>query len=247
MSLGAMQPYLFPYLGYFQLMNCVQTYLFCGNLQYIKRGWVNRNRVYTDFKKNEIGYFTFSVAKDDYRKNINQRYYSNLKKDCDKLRNILFQNYKRAPYFEEAYCVIDKALRFENENVAYFNMNACYIIAKYLGITTNITCTDIIEDEAFRNKFYDLEYEQRVIFLCDYFGENYYINAIGGQHIYSYSFFKNHRIELKFLSTNDIEYRQYNNGFHKNLSIIDVLMFNPRETVYQMLQAYSLVENSNRI
>ncbi|MDE6364351.1 MAG: WbqC family protein [Lachnospiraceae bacterium] len=241
MSLGAMQPYLFPYLGYFQLMNCVQTYVFCGNLQYIKRGWVNRNRVFTDFKKNETGYFTFSVARDDYRKNINQRYYSSLKKDCDKLRNILFQNYKRAPYFEEAYCVIDKALQFQNENVAYFNMNACYLIAQYLGITSNITCTDIIEDEEFRNRFCELDYEQRVIFLCDYFGEDYYINAIGGMSLYHRNIFADRNKMLGFIKMEDISYRQYSSKHISNLSIIDVMMHNHAEDVKRLLGKYQII------
>jgi hypothetical protein len=241
MSLGAMQPYLFPYLGYFQLMNCVQTYVFCGNLQYIKRGWVNRNRVFTDFKKNETGYFTFSVTRDDYRKNINQRYYSSLKKDCDKLRNILFQNYKRASYFEEAYGVIDKALQFQNENVAYFNMNACYLIAQYLEITSNITCTDIIEDEAFINKFYELDYEQRVIFLCDYFGEDYYINAIGGMPLYHRNIFADRNMMLGFIKMEDISYRQFDNEHISNLSIIDVMMHNHVEDIKRLLAKYQII------
>lgn len=241
MSLAAMQPYLFPYLGYFQLMDCVDTYVFCGDLQYIKRGWVNRNRIFTDFRKREVQYFSFSVSKDIYTKKINQRYYCNLKSDCNKLKNILFQNYKRALNFEEAYCVIEEAMKFQNDNVAYFNMHANYKIAEYLGIKTKITCTDIIENEMFWNKFYQLDYENRAIFICHYFKEKYYINAIGGASLYHKNIFSAQDVELKFIKMDEIIYPQFQGPFISGLSIIDVIMHNKIQDVKQLLGKYQLI------
>lgn len=241
MALGAMQPYLFPYLGYFQLMNCVDTYLFCGNLQYIKRGWVNRNRIFINAKSNEIHYFTFSIAKDDYKKNINQRYYSNLKEDCEKLKRHLYQNYRRAINFEEAYHIIEEILQFHNDNVAFFNMNASYKIARYLGIKTRITCTDLVDDPFFLNKFYELDYENRVIYMCHYFNEKSYINAIGGASLYHKNIFADNHIDLKFIRMDDITYPQFRDNFVPNLSIIDVIMYNKIETVKMMLERYQIV------
>ena len=45
MKLGIMQPYLFPYVGYFQLMNAVDRWIAFDEIQFIDKGWINRNRI----------------------------------------------------------------------------------------------------------------------------------------------------------------------------------------------------------
>lgn len=243
MTLGAMQPYLFPYLGYYQLMNYVDVYLFCGGLQYINRGWVNRNQIVINHKKQEVHYFTFSVKKDNYKKNINQRRYSNLKKDCDYLKRILFQNYRRASNFEEAYSVIEEALSFKDDNVADFNVNANSVIAKYLGIKSQIINTDTIQDERFWMDFDRSDYEKRVIHLCKYFKAGGYINAIGGMSLYHTRIFSDNNIELGFLKMNDnIIYLQHGAKFVPNLSIIDVIMNNKINETRKLLERYQIVK-----
>ncbi len=241
MALGLMQPYLFPYLGYFQLMDYVDIYVYCGNYQYIKNGWINRNRIFINAKENETHYFSFSVEKGHYAKNINERYYSNLKKDCDKLKRILFQIYKKATNFEEAYGLIESILGFENNNVAYFNMNANDKIAKYLGIKTKITCTDIIEEKAFWEKFQQLNYEDRVIYICKYFNEKRYVNAINGMSLYRKEYFLAEGIELGFIKMDEISYPQFKGLFVPNLSILDVIMHNKIQEIRKLLKGYRIV------
>ena len=241
MALGAMQPYLFPYLGYFQLMDCVDTYVFCGNLQYIKRGWVNRNRIFTNMRESETYSFSFSVVKDDYTKNINQRYYSNLKEDGDKLKRILFQAYKKAVNFEETYGLVEDILSFQNDNVAYFNMNANYQIAKYLGIEAKITCADMVEDPVFQENFRQLDYEGRVIYICNYFREKTYVNAINGMSLYHRDYFAAEGIDLKFIKMDEIVYPQLSKQFVSHLSILDVLMHNSVRDAQSLLRRYQLV------
>ncbi len=242
MTLGAMQPYLFPYLGYFQLMSCVDIYLFCGNLQYIRHGWVNRNRIFVDHKKQETRYFTFSVVKDDYRKNINQRRYSDLKKDCDYLKRNLFQIYRKAPNFEEAYNIIEEAVNFNDDNVSNFNVNVNSVIARYLGIRSRFINVDVIEDKGFIANFCQSNCEERVIYLCKYFNANCYINAIGGTSLYHKDVFLDNNIKLGFLSTDDnIIYRQQGKEFVPNLSIIDVIMNNKVSDTKRLLKKYQIV------
>lgn len=242
MTLGLMQPYLFPYLGYFQLMRHVDTYVFYENVQYMRQGWVNRNRLYTNIKKNETHYFTFAVVKDDYKKEINERYYSNLKADCEKLRRILYQSYKNASNFEEAYTVIDQALQFENNNVAYFNMNANYLIARYMGIDTQITCMERIKDKGFWDNYYRLDYESKVIYICRFFQGQRYVNAIGGASLYHKKAFLHNNIELKFIKMDDIVYPQFEGEFTPNLSIIDVIMHNKIDSIKLLLDRYQIIE-----
>ncbi len=238
MTLGAMQPYLFPYLGYFQLMEHVDTYVFCGDMQYMRQGWINRNRIC--IHKDQVHFFTFSVIKDNYRKNINQRHYANLKTDSEKLKRYLFQSYKKAVNFEEAYAVLEKVLEFPDDNVACFNMNANSVIARYLGIETEITCTDDIKDDAFLHMFHRSGREERVVQLCNYFHAETYVNAIGGTSLYHKDYFAKNGIELQFMQIGDIHYGQFGEGFISNLSIIDVMMHNKAGAIKPLLKKYQL-------
>lgn len=239
MTLGIMQPYLFPYLGYFQLMNYVDKYVFCGDMQYIRWGWVNRNRLRIH-NEQQTYFFTFPVVKDDHRKKINERYYRDLKRNCDKLKKNLYQDYRHAANFEEAYTVLEEAMRFQEDNVAYFNMNANYIIARYLGIETEISCTDTIKDEIFWQKFIQFEREERAIYMCQYYNADTFVNAIGGIDLYQKSVFRDNGIDLYFLQMNDIVYPQSGNIFVPNLSIIDVIMCNKIDKVRSLLKMFQL-------
>lgn len=238
MTLGGMQPYLFPYLGYFQLMGCVDTYLFCGEFQYIRHGWINRNRIFAGHEK----YFTFSVAKDDCTKNINQRRYSNLQEDCERLKRSLLQNYRNAVNFEEAYGVIEDVVKFQDDNVARFNVNANIAIARYLGIGTRFIYVDTIEDDELWDNFHRLDYESRIIYLCGYFGADHYVNAIGGRDLYHAKAFADSHVELGFLKTDDIVYPQPGKEFVPNLSIIDVIMNNKVDAVKTLLKKYQVMK-----
>lgn len=68
-----MQPYLFPYVGYFQLLKAVDQFVILDNVQYINRGWINRNRILINGKDN---LFSFSVKKDEREKNICERFFA---------------------------------------------------------------------------------------------------------------------------------------------------------------------------
>ena len=241
MSLAAMQPYLFPYLGYFQLMDCVDTYLFCEKLQYMKDGWVNRNRLLVKSGDNVPHFFSFVVQKDDYKKNIDQRYYRSLRTDCKRLEHTLCLHYNKAVNFEEAYSVIEEILRFEDDNVAAFNINANRRLAQYLGIQARFLQVGDIQDETFQRTFADAERVERVIYFCHYLKETHFVNAINGQALYDKAYFAENGIDLKFIQMDDMEYPQQRTPFIPNLSIIDVIMNNKREDVRKMLKRYRLV------
>lgn len=239
MTLGIMQPYLFPYLGYFQLMNCVDKYLFCGDMQYIRWGWVNRNQLRIH-NLNQPYFFTFPAAGDDHRKKINERHYENLKRSCDKLKRSICQDYRKAVNFEEAYSVVEEALSFQEDNVARFNMHANEAIARYLGIGAEISCTDIVEDEEFWHEFNRLDREERGVYLCQYYKARTFINAIGGTALYRKEFFAENGIELCFLRMDDVVYPQFGKEFIPNLSIIDVMMHNRPDALRLLLKQYRL-------
>ena len=87
----------------------------------------------------------------------------------------------------------------------------------------------------------NLHAQDRVIDICKRLNTTQYINAIGGQELYSKEDFAKNGIQLNFIKMNEIKYKQFNNEFVPNLSIIDVMMFNSPETIREMLDDYELI------
>ena len=86
-----------------------------------------------------------------------------------------------------------------------------------------------------------LRAQNRIIEINKQLHSSVYINAIGGQELYNYEDFKKEGIELKFIKMKDIEYKQFDNVFIPNLSMIDVLMFNSKNQIQIMLNNYELI------
>ena len=86
-----------------------------------------------------------------------------------------------------------------------------------------------------------LKAQERTIDICKRLDADQYINAIGGQKLYSKEVFKKHGIKLNFIKTDLVEYRQFHNEFLPNLSIIDIMMFNSKKEIKEMLQKYVLI------
>jgi len=229
-----MQPYLFPYLGYFQLINAVDKYVIGDDLQYIKGGWINRNNLLVD-KKQHL--FTFSVEKDNQFKAINERYYCGeiFNNEIQKFYNMITRAYKRAPHFDEVFELINKTFQYNDLNVGKFNSNALIGVCDYIGIDTEfIKSSDIQKNN-------ELKREEKVLEINRILRSTEYINAIGGTGLYSKDTFEKNNIKLNFIKTVGVEYRQLDNEFIPNLSIIDVLMFNSKQEIKQLLNKYELV------
>lgn len=234
MKLAIMQPYLFPYLGYFQLINAVDKFVICDDVQYIKGGWINRNNLLINKKKY---LFSFSVRNDSQFKSINERYYCSdlFVKEIAKFYNTLINSYKRASYFDEVFYLINKIFEYNDLNVGNFNSNALKCVCNYIGIDTEfIRSSEIQKNNCLKREF-------KVLEINKILRSTEYINAIGGTNLYCKEIFKNNNIKLNFIKTIDVEYKQFNNEFVPNLSIIDVLMFNSKDEVKRLLNKYELV------
>ena len=103
MKIAIMQPYFFPYLGYWQLMNIVDKFVIYDDVNYIKRGWINRNRILVEGKP---FYIHVPVMKASQNKIINEMEVfvdSSLRKK--ELKTIELA-YKKAPFFDSVYPLI---------------------------------------------------------------------------------------------------------------------------------------------
>jgi len=234
MKIGIMQPYLFPYLGYFQLINAVDIFVVYDDVQYIKNGWINRNKIQSN--GNPI-LFTFGVKKDAMTLHIKQRFYSEdtYYSTKEKFLKTLFLSYHRAPHFKEANELITDILNYKDQNISEFNTNSLRKICNYMNITTQFILSSSLE------KAKGLKAQEAVIEINKLVGSNYYINAIGGLELYSPEKFEENGIELKFIRMRDVKYHQFNEQFIPNLSVIDVLMFNSHEEIECLLNDYELV------
>lgn len=234
MKIGIMQPYYMPYIGYFQLIDSVDKFVVCDDVQYIKQGWINRNRILVNGAPKM---FTFSLKKGHQKDDINKRYFNaRIQEDFNLFLKTLESAYRKAPYYEEIIPLIKDTLNYdESMNIADFNYNALKIVCDFLDIKTEfLKSSDIEKDNS-------LKCEDMVIDMVKRLNGDVYINAIGGQELYSKEVFKKQGIDLYFINTNDIKYKQLKNEFQPNLSIIDLLMFNSKEDVQKMIKMYELV------
>lgn len=232
MKVGIMQPYFFPYIGYFQLIKSVDVFIVYDNIKYTKKGWINRNRMLQNGKdvifslplKN--GSDSLEVCERDLAADFNR----------DKLLNQFKGVYLRAPYFEQTFPVVESIVRYDGNNLFRFLHNSIVATCKHLGISTSILISsDIAIDHNLKN-------QDKVLALCKAIGANTYINAIGGMELYSKESFTDNGIELKFIKSKPFEYIQFDNEFVPWLSIIDVMMFNSVTTIKESLNCnYELV------
>lgn len=232
MKIGIMQPYFVPYIGYWQLMNAVDKYVIYDDVNYIKGGWINRNRILVDGQPH---YFNLPVLGASSNKKINEIQVNNEEVLIKRNLRCIEAAYKKAPFFLDGFPLVEQILRCQEKNVASYIKKSFEIICSYLNIKTELIMSSDL------NKDNKLKGQDKVLSICSLLKATEYYNAIGGQELYSFEDFKEKGIELKFLKTDNIVYHQYGNLFQSNLSIIDVIMFNQKEKINEMLMQYELI------
>ena len=230
MKVGVMQPYFLPYIGYFQLVKYVDKFVFADDMNFIKNGWVNRNFLLLNGKP-----FLFHLQIIGASQNLWIRSIEVAPNQYKLLKTIEI-NYRKAPFFNKVFPLMEEIIGYQAINLARFTGNSLTKIAEYLQFDTNFEYEgDNIQSEHF------LKCQERLIANCKLFGATEYINAIGGIDLYSREDFKKSGIDLYFIKTRPIEYKQYHHPFVPNLSILDVLMFNSVEQTNELLLQFDLI------
>lgn len=226
-----MQPYLFPYIGYWQLVNIVDKFVIYDDVNYIKGGWINRNNILINGKA-KLSNLRLNSASSN--KLINEIEIKHDDTYNNKLLKAIKESYSKAPFIQDVLPMLECVIRCKEKNLAKYLKNTIIEVCMYLGIDTNI----IISSEI--NKNSKLKSQDKLIEICKKLETDQYINAIGGQKLYTKDDFLKEGIELSFLKPKEIVYKQFNNEFIPNLSIIDVMMFNHPEKIKEMLDEYEL-------
>ncbi|MCM1236127.1 MAG: WbqC family protein [Ruminococcus flavefaciens] len=231
MVMGGNQPYFMPYIEYWQLINAVDVFIISDNYNFIEGGWISRNRILENGKPR---FYNIEIQHLSSERKINELYISD-KFDKEKKLFQLRCVYKKAPYFQDGYDLMQQIFDYDERNLAYFLENSIKTVCGYLDITTKFVRASSIPGNC------DLKKEYKIFDQCRYVGADTYINAIGGQSLYSYGQFKEQGIKLGFIKSHDISYKQLWYEFVPNLSIIDVIMFNSKEEIQKMLEQYTVL------
>lgn len=230
MKIGIMQPYFWPYLGYFQLLHAVDQYVIYDNIEYTKRGWINRNRYLCS---GQGRYFTIPVAKAADNLDVCERKVA-LNFDRRRLKRQIQAAYAKAPYYENIYPLFCECVDYGEENLFGFIFYSVKKIAEYLDIHTKIMISsDLQIDHTLRGK-------DKVLAICQELHADMYVNPAGGKALYPEQEFQDKGIRLRFLEMEEITYQQFDRPFVANLSILDVLMFQSKAEVWQLLNRYRL-------
>jgi hypothetical protein len=217
-KLAIMQPYFFPYIGYFQLINAVDEFVIYDNIEFTKKGWINRNRILVN---GVDAYFSLPLKKDSDYLHVKDRFLADTWDiERKKLLNRITESYRKAQFFKETYEVFEKCIMHEDRNLFNFLLNSVQTIIDYLGIDTKLIISSSIPID------HQLKGEEKVMAICKQQQAGVYINPIGGLELYDKERFKSYNIELEFQKSKEIIYKQFNNEFIPWLSIIDVMMFN---------------------
>ena len=231
-TVAIMQPYFLPYIGYLQLISAVDLFIVYDNIKYTKKGWINRNRLLQN--DNDV-IFSLPLKKDSDYLTVCERELA-----ADFNRNKLlhqFKNaYRHAPYFTQIFPLIEQVVDYDQSNLFEFLHHSIVKVCEYLGITTKIEISSSINiDHALKN-------QDKVLALCEVVSASVYVNAIGGIDLYSKETFHDKGLALKFIQSQPFEYPQFGQAFVPCLSIVDVMMFNSRETIQTYLSThYALI------
>ena len=227
-----MQPYFFPYIGYFQLINAVDKFIILDDVNYIKKGWINRNRILLNGKDY---LFTIPCEKISQNKLINEVEVIKDEKAVNKFLKTINNAYSKAPYFSEVFELVEGVFKFDKVLISELAYGSITSVLNFLGIEKNI----VFSSKNYSNS--EFKKADRLIDICKMNNPDIFINSSGGKELYDKVEFNKNGIKIYFIKNIITPYNQFENNFIPGLSIIDVLMFNTKDEIKEMLNQYELI------
>ncbi|WP_153914061.1 WbqC family protein [Shewanella sp. TC10] len=222
MKIAIMQPYFFPYLGYFQLINSVDKFVILDNVQYIDSGWINRNQLESNGRK---FFFTIPVRSSERKKMIKDVKVckSELSHFTKKFKKTLTSNFSKSPNYVSVFNEIDSLLS-NNKSDSILEIAEPSIIqtCQRLGITTPIVRSSSLTLPFGANR------QDRVIDIVKELNCTHYLNPIGGDSLYDTDYFTSRGVKLDFFKPELPIYKRGDNQFVSGLSCIDYMMWQQR-------------------
>ena len=228
-KIAIMQPYFFPYIGYWQLMEEVDFFVLLDDVNYINRGFINRNFFIVNNKKTR---FTLELKKASQNRIIKD---ISIGSNSDKILKMISLAYKKSPYFYNFFPLVSKCLKnTDNSNLGDLLYNSINTTRKYLAINTKLLrSSEMLLDRKLKGQY-------KIIEICKTLKGSKYINNFSGAALYDSVVFNENQIELSFIKSKISQYKQFNNTFIPNLSIIDIAMFNDLKKIRDMLLNFEI-------
>ncbi len=230
-----MQPYFFPYLGYFMLIHSVDNFMFFDDVQYVRKSWMGRNRL-LDLNSNKFFFIRPSLLKPSYQASLSSVEFDK-KKDWKNTLYSQLKGYKnKAPFYDEVLELVDQILSYENKYLKSFNINSIIKISDWLGLEVEFRQYSSFNweyDKVPDKSEWGLEISKKL-------GATHYINSPGGEEFILPEKFSTNNIKLGFLQPELISYKQNSQKFVPGLSIIDVLLFNGKKGTLDLLKNYKI-------
>jgi hypothetical protein len=216
MRVAIMQPYFFPYIGYWQLIKAVDRFVILDNVSYIKQGWVNRNRLLIN---GSPAWWTLPLKRASSNRRIDELEVVQNPGVCRKLLNAVYLNYKSAPYFGKIFPMLESMLLSDIHRLSPFLRCHMLEVCRLLNIDTELVdLSDVPEVEPMTG-------QDRILALCKALNADVYVNLPGGRELYSAECFESAGIRLEFILPDTQPYNQHRTrDFVPNMSIIDMLM-----------------------
>lgn len=230
-----MQPYFFPYVGYFQLLHQVDRFVFLDDVAFIKKGWIHRNRIQIGGKEHM---FTIPIQDASQNRTIEQTQIASDVSWKSKLEKTIRGAYAKAPSFSAVFPLFQEILHLETPSVSTLAIHSVRSVARYLEINTPTFLSSQQHGQT------ELRAQERILEICKREQASHYLNPIGGLELYDPQVFATEGISISFLKSSPTPYRQADAEFIPYLSILDVLMLNSKEEVQRHLESFTLIDQN---
>lgn len=230
-----MQPYFFPYLGYFSLLNQSDEIILFDTPQFMRKGWIERNRI-GKLTGGSV-YIKVPLVKSDLNTPIMDMRIDSKSDWRNKILSQLDIYKKKAPFYKQVRSLVERAIEPEFSSIVKLNENALKLACSYLNIDTKISVFSELDLKIETPKAAD----EWALNICEAMDVNQYVNASGGQSFFDVTKYNDKGVSIFFVDQPLYKYEQLCGEFEAGLSIIDVMMFNSPDDIKIMLAKGSLV------
>jgi len=234
MTLGVMQPYFFPHLGYFALITAVQEWVVFDITQYTPKSWVNRNRVLHPDRGWQ--YISIPLRRSSIHMRISEAKIADFRRQEQYVLGKISHYKKRAPYYAETCEIVRRSFAdVTNDSLVSLNAAALRTVCEYLGLPfSHRLCSQL--DITLPEKLLPGKWAPAI---CAKLSANVYVNSAGGRELFDPSDFAKEGVSLRFLEFKPFVYGTPGYVFENSLSILDVLMWNRPDEIIEAIRKNS--------
>lgn len=237
MKIGIMQPYFFPYIGYFSLIKYVDKFIFFDTPQYISHGWVNRNRILD--QKGNPDYITVPIKKVSRETPIKEIEISMDKNWRETIVGKLSVYKRKAPNYDAVINFVKDILYgSEYSNLSELNCMSIERTCEMIGLTNDFSVFSKMDLQIGQVNAPD----EWALYITRALQGDIYVNPPGGQSFFDKEKYESNNIKLQFLESRLRPYIQRIGRFEPGLSILDAMMFCKNDEIKDMLEDYRIIE-----